>query len=54
MELFDIKIDSTKDLLPKDGTVNYYGKILNHTKANNYLKGLLSSCSQFKKNPLHL
>ena len=42
MVLFDIKIDSTKNLLPKDGTVNYYGEILNPTEANHYLNILLN------------
>ena len=28
MDLFDNSPDETKNILPKDGTVNYYGKIL--------------------------
>lgn len=41
MELFDI--DSTINLLPKDGTVNYYGKIFNQKEANHYLEVLLKT-----------
>lgn len=41
MELFDI--DSTINLLPKDGTVNYYGKVLNQKEADYYLEALLKS-----------
>ncbi len=43
MKLFDIKIDATKNLLPKDGTVNYYGKLLNDKDADCYLKTLLDT-----------
>ena len=42
MELFEIEIDATKNLLPKDGTVNYYGKLFDHIEANHYLDRLLS------------
>ncbi|HEX9601315.1 MAG TPA: alpha-ketoglutarate-dependent dioxygenase AlkB [Mariniflexile sp.] len=42
MALFDIEIDAKKNLLPKVGMVNYYGKILNETEANQYLDILLS------------
>ena len=42
MTLFDIKIDTTKNLLSKGGTVNYYGEILNQTEANHYFNVLLS------------
>ncbi len=41
MELFEI--DSTINLLPKDGTVNYYGKVLDQKKANFYLEVLLKT-----------
>lgn len=41
MELFDI--DPTVNLLPKDGTVNYYGNVMNHLEANHYLKVLLET-----------
>jgi alkylated DNA repair dioxygenase AlkB len=43
MDLFsNIKIESN-NLLPKDGTVNYYGKIMTHENANHYLDCLLAS-----------
>lgn len=43
MELFDIEIDSTYNLLPKDGTVNYYGKLLQQKEANHFLDALLNT-----------
>jgi len=36
MDLFNNEIDGSKNLLPKDGVVNYYGKLLTHTQANQY------------------
>ncbi|WP_027376169.1 alpha-ketoglutarate-dependent dioxygenase AlkB family protein [Kaistella palustris] len=33
MELFERTADPEQNLLPKDGTVNYYGKILSETEA---------------------
>ena len=42
MKLFDIKVDSRKNLLPQGGTVNYYGKILIHSEANDFLDKLLN------------
>ena len=41
MELFDI--DPTINLLPKDGTVNYYGSVFNFLEANHYLQTLLQN-----------
>ena len=41
MELFEEKIDNTKNLLPHDGTVNHYGKVLTPEEANYYFKSLL-------------
>ena len=41
MELFENIVDSTRNLLPQDGTVNYYGKILNQKEANDFYKTLL-------------
>jgi len=41
MELFDI--DPTVNLLPKDGTVNYFGEVFDHLEANHYLKVLLET-----------
>lgn len=43
MDLFDNEIDSSKNLLPKDGVVNYYGKILSHQDANHYFDRLLDT-----------
>ena len=42
MDLFDNSPDETKNLLPKDGTVNYYGKLLNKKEADNYFEKLLT------------
>ncbi|MDQ8750173.1 DNA methylase [Elizabethkingia miricola] len=42
MELFEREIDSTANLLPKDGTVNYYGKIFSLEEADYYYQLLLS------------
>ena len=41
MDLFENSIDKTKNWLPKDGKVNYYGKLFNRQQANNYLEKLL-------------
>jgi alkylated DNA repair dioxygenase AlkB len=41
MNLFENSIDKTKNWLPKDGTVNYYGKLINRQQADNYLEKLL-------------
>lgn len=41
MELFDI--DPTINLLPKDGMVNYYGKVFDQNEANSYLAVLLKT-----------
>lgn len=43
MDLFNNTPDETKNLLPKDGTVNYYGKLLNKIEADNYFEKLLTS-----------
>ena len=43
MELFENIVDSTRNLLPQDGTVNYYGKILNQIEANDFYKTLLEA-----------
>ncbi len=36
MNLFENDIDCSKNLLPKDGIVNYFGKILTHKESNHY------------------
>lgn len=41
MNLFDIEFDSEKNLLPQDGTVNYYGKVFSREESDFYLKYLL-------------
>lgn len=41
MKLFEEIIDKSRNWLPKDGTVNYYGKLFNQEKADYYLKRLL-------------
>lgn len=42
MKLFDIEVDHKKNLLPRDGTVHYFGKILNEEDAIHYLNVLLN------------
>ena len=42
MELFDFACDATKNLLPYEGTVNYYGRIIPLDKADGYLSVLLN------------
>ncbi|MEO9479594.1 MAG: alpha-ketoglutarate-dependent dioxygenase AlkB [Maribacter dokdonensis] len=42
MKLFDIEFDHKKNLLPRDGTVHYFGKILNEEDAIHYLNVLLN------------
>jgi len=41
MNLFNNERDTSINLLPKDGTVNYYGKIFNSTEADFYYRHLL-------------
>ncbi|HEY0899340.1 MAG TPA: alpha-ketoglutarate-dependent dioxygenase AlkB [Sphingobacteriaceae bacterium] len=43
MELFEPFIDPEKNLLPHDGTVNYYGKVLSLPEANHYYHTLLET-----------
>ena len=43
MKLFDDIIEKTKNWLPEDGTVNYYGKLLNKNEADFYLNKLLET-----------
>src|SRR5690606_29709891 len=42
MDLFNNEIDAKRNLLPKDGTVNYYGKLVSLKDADFYLETLLS------------
>ncbi|WP_310555719.1 alpha-ketoglutarate-dependent dioxygenase AlkB [Flavobacterium sp.] len=43
MDLFNNEIDSLKNILPNDGTVNYYGKLLSNKDANQYFDGLMNT-----------
>jgi alkylated DNA repair dioxygenase AlkB len=43
MKLFDNIIDKTKNWLPQDGTVNYYGKLFNQKEADYYFDTLIST-----------
>ncbi len=43
MDLFGNIIDKSKNLLPKDGTVNYYGKLFTTTESDFYLEKLLNN-----------
>jgi alkylated DNA repair dioxygenase AlkB len=40
MNLFELEVDPEKNWLPKGGTVNYYGKLLNENEADYFLKTL--------------
>lgn len=40
MDLFNTETDSSKNLLPKDGIVNYYGKLFTNQEANRYFDSL--------------
>ena len=40
MELFDLPADPAENLLPYNGIVNYYGKVLPYEKATEYFKEL--------------
>jgi alkylated DNA repair dioxygenase AlkB len=41
MDLLNFAVDENFNLLPADGIVNYYGKILSYPEANHYLEYLL-------------
>lgn len=43
MDLFGNDIDEKVNLLPNDGTVNYFGKIFTHTEANYYFDVLMKT-----------
>jgi alkylated DNA repair dioxygenase AlkB len=45
MDLFSNRMDETKNLLPKDGTVNYYGKVITQKEADHYFECLLNKIS---------
>ncbi|MEH3115532.1 alpha-ketoglutarate-dependent dioxygenase AlkB family protein [Pedobacter terrae] len=41
MDLFNTTIDSAQNLLPQDGTVNYYGKLFRQSEADQYFDVLM-------------
>ncbi len=43
MNLFEFEFDSEKNWLPKDGTVNYYGRLFNKEEADNFFSRLLKN-----------
>jgi alkylated DNA repair dioxygenase AlkB len=43
MDLFSKPINSSSNLLPKDGIVNYFGKLMNNYEADRYLDSLLNT-----------
>lgn len=43
MDLFNQEINFSKNLLPGDGIVNYYGKLLGNEESNYYFNRLLST-----------
>ena len=43
MDLFNTEIGCLKNLLPYDGLVNYYGKIITSLDSNNYFDNLLNT-----------
>ncbi|MBT8385634.1 MAG: alpha-ketoglutarate-dependent dioxygenase AlkB [Bacteroidia bacterium] len=45
MELFPNFIDQTKNLLPKDGIVNYYGVVIHRPHVQNFYNSLLNNIS---------
>ena len=43
MDLFNFEMDSEKNLLPKDGILNYFGKVFSEEEANKYYEILLNT-----------
>lgn len=43
MDLFNNQIDTLRNLLPKDGTVNYYGKLMIRERADHFFNSLLTN-----------
>ena len=43
MDLFSKEEGELRNLLPKDGTVNYYGKLFSTTQAKRYFESLLNT-----------
>lgn len=43
MELFELEIDTSRNLLPQGGMVNYYGKLIPENEADIYFNALLNN-----------
>jgi len=43
MDLFNNELAYSENVLPKDGFVHYYGKLLSHDEANHYFECLLNT-----------
>jgi len=43
MQLFDIEADPTHNYLPYDGTVQYYGKVIQQFAADDYFDKLMQN-----------
>jgi len=43
IDLFNFKMDTERNLLPKDGTVNYFGKVFSEEEASRYYEILLNT-----------
>lgn len=43
MDLFNQEFDALQNVLPYDGTVNYYGQLINDADADQYFKKLLTT-----------
>lgn len=53
MDLFDSLITPSENILPRDGTVNYYGRIIDYAEADLYLDRLLAVIA-WKKDEAYL
>ncbi|OAD90384.1 DNA methylase [Aequorivita soesokkakensis] len=42
MNMFNVEFNSKKNLLPKDGMVNYFGRVFSEEEANRYYENLLN------------
>ena len=43
IDLFNFEMDTERNLLPKDGTVNYFGKVFSEAEANRFFEILLNT-----------
>lgn len=53
MDLFTNQIDPHQNVLPKDGTVNYFGPILNQDKADHYYEQLWNTIT-WERDVIHM